>query len=833
MAKKENLVVIGNGMAGARVVEEILKRDSDRFNITMFGAEPYGNYNRILLSNVLNGAQNPAEIFMNPLAWYDEHGVALHAGVKAVHIDRTRKVVVGRPLARSSTAYAAENFGMVDATPVEEPYDKVIIATGSRPFLPPLEGYQGEGTFLFRTLDDCALIAEYAARCEKAVVIGGGLLGLEAARGLMTHGVQVTVVEFAPWLMRVQLDEEAGALLKSTMEAMGLTVLCEKATTLIERENGKVKRLHFKDGSTLETDMVVVSTGIRPITEVAQSSGLEVNKGIMVNDKMQTSDPEIFSLGECVEHRGKLYGLVEPIWEMAHTLADQITEKNREATYAGSKLGTKLKVMGVELASLGQVETDQADDEVVVYREPKQNLYKKLIVRGGQLIGAILLGETEGYDALMKYFKDGGTLPERRAELLFGTSDVSSLIDVTALPSEAQICNCNGVSKGQICAAITAGATSVSKVGACTKAGKGCGSCKGMITQIIQAYAGEVGYDEAEHYYVPGIPLEKSQLIKEIKAKNLKSVSAVFKILGGGKEHAESKVGLASLLRSIWHDQYQDQWDARFINDRVHANIQNDGTFSVVPRIFGGVTTADELIRIGTVAKKYNVPMVKITGGQRIDLLGVKKEDLPQMWKELGIPSGHAYTKAVRTVKSCVGTDFCRYGLGDSIKLAQDIERKFQGIESPHKVKMAVAGCPRNCSEAYVKDIGVVCIEGGRFEIYIGGAAGGTVRKADLLVTVDSHEEVIKFVGRFLQYYREHGKYMERTYGFVERIGIPRLKSILVEDSLGITAQLDEEMEQAVEAYADPWEKADQPAYFGQFEGPDLVQILKEANNNG
>lgn len=832
---KQKLVVIGNGMAGARVVEEILKRDRDRFEIVMFGAEPYGNYNRILLSNVLNGSQAPTEIFMNPLAWYEENRIRLHAGVKAVRIDRASRAVIGIPLQREDCPYETDDRVILPRNTVKESYDRVIIATGSRPFLPPMKGYEGDGTFFFRTIDDCSRIAEHAADCERAAVIGGGLLGLEAARGLLTHGVQVTVIEAGPWLMKVQLDVEAGALLKSQMEAMGINVLLSTITTEIEREDGRVRRLRFKDGSTLDTDMVVVSAGIRPITEIAKDSGLQVERGIVCDDRMRTSDPEIFALGECVEHRKQIYGLVDPIWEQARTLADVITETDAKAAYTGTKLGTKLKVMGVELASLGEVESTNPNDEVVVYREPKQNLYKKLMIRDGKLVGAILLGETESFDGLMRYFKETSPVPEKRSELLFdGASSVSSLVNVAELPDSAQICNCNGVSKLAIREAVqNQDCTSVAKVGQCTKAGKGCGSCRGLIAQIIQAYAGEVGYDASEHYYVPGIPLEKSQLIAAIKAGKLKSVSAVFRELGGGKDHAESKVGLASLLRSIWNEEYEDERDSRFINDRVHANIQRDGTFSVVPRIFGGVTTADELIRIGTVAKKYNVPMVKITGGQRIDLLGIRKEDLPKIWQELGIPSGHAYTKAVRTVKSCVGTDFCRYGLGDSIKLAQEIERKYQGIETPHKVKMAVAGCPRNCSEAYVKDIGVVAIEGGKWEVYIGGAAGGTVRKGDLLVTVDTHEEAMRHVGRFMQYYRQHAKYMERTYGFAERIGIGRLKSILVDDELGICEQMDREIQDAVEAYQDPWKEAELPAYPAQFQGPELVRVLEEANNNG
>ena len=354
-----------------------------------------------------------------------------------------------------------------------------------------------------------------------------------------------------------------------------------------------------------------------------------------------------------------------------------------------------------------------------------------------------------------------------------------------------------------------------------------------MIAQIIESCVGKVSYDAAEHYYVPGIPLEKSQLAAQILAKKLKSVSAVFAALADGQEDADSKVGLASLLKTLWPGEYEDERDARFINDRVHANIQRDGTFSVVPRIYAGVTTPDELMRIAQVAVKYQVKMVKITGGQRIDLLGIKKADLPAIWKELGMPSGHAYTKAFRTCKSCVGTDFCRYGLGDAIDLAQTIERRFQGIESPHKMKLATAGCPRNCSEAYVKDIGAVAIGEDKWEIYIGGAAGGTVRKGDLLYTARGHEETVKVIGRFMQYYREHAKYLERTYGFVERVGIDVLKNILVEDSLGICAQLDARIQEAVDAYRDPWKEAEVPAYEHQFEGPRLVEVLRQANNNG
>jgi len=828
--RRERLVVIGNGMAGARVVEEILQRDAQRFSITMFGAEPYGNYNRILLSNVLNGSQQMEEIFLNPLLWYTERNITLHAGVKATLIDRVRRVVIGKPMHPAALPYGQDGCDQ-SATLIEEPYDKVIIATGSRPFIPPMAGMDKPGTFQFRTLDDCAQIASYAKHCARAVVIGGGLLGLEAARGLLTHGVEVTVLEAMPQLMTAQLDPESAAMLKATMEQMGVRVFLEKITMHILGDE-RVTGLQFKDGSTLETDMVVVSTGIRPITEIAKDSGLTVERGIVCDDQMRTDDPDIFAVGECVQHRGVIYGLVDPIWEQAATLADVITEKNPHAAYHGSKLATKLKVMGVQLASMGETKATQPEDEVVVYREPSRGVYKKMVIRANTLAGAILLGETDTAGVLTQMFTLETALPERRADLLFGTSSGAPILSVFDLPDHAQICNCNGVSKGCIKEAIQLGkCNSVTQVGAHTKAGTGCGSCKSLIMQLLEVYAGEVKEDPSEHYYVPGVPLTKPELIAAIKAKGLKSVSAVFRELAGGKEDAGSKIGLASLLKSLWPQEYDDERDARFINDRVHANIQRDGTFSVVPRIYGGVTSATELKRIAEVAEKYQARMVKITGGQRIDLLGFKKADLPAVWKELGIPSGHAYTKAFRTCKSCVGTDFCRYGLGDSIALAQKIERRFQGLESPHKMKLATAGCPRNCSEAYVKDLGAVAIEGGQWEIYLGGAAGSTVRKGDLLCTVNSHEEVLKYMGRFMQYYRENAKYLERTYGFVERLGIEKLRDILVHDSEGICARLDAEIEAAVVAYKDPWTEAVTPVHISQFANPvEIEKTKKEAH---
>jgi len=806
--KKRKLVVIGNGMAGARTVEDILQRGGgDQYEIVMFGEEPYGNYNRILLSNVLNGSQEPYDIFLNPLEWYAENHIKLRAGVRAVAIDRYAKTVTG-----------------ADGT--VESYDTLLFATGSSAFVPPISGRTTEngdprhGVFVFRTIDDCNKIGGYATKVRRAAVIGGGLLGLEAARGLLRFGVDVHVVHLASHLMDNQLDATAGRMLKKSMEAMGLHVHLEKSTVGILDDGGDgVSGLLFKDGSTLPCDMVVISCGISPNVELARACGLTVNRAVVVDDAMRSvDDPNIYVVGECAEHRGRVYGLVAPLWEQGRVIADRLTNTRPEAIYGGSKLATKLKVMGVDLATMGVTGAREEDDEEVVFSDLRRGIYKKLIVRDNRLIGAILLGDTNKAAGLLQAFDRGSLLPEDRASLLFEIGFGAAPASAAEMPDTAQICNCNGVTKGAIAACVKSGRRSLKMVMDATRAGTGCGSCKKMVQEVVEwACDGQLEEDPSVHYYVAGVPLPKPQLVAAIYEKGLRSVSAVFNELAGGVEDPGSKMGLASLLKSLWGAEYDDERDARFINDRVHANIQKDRTFSVIPRIYGGITSADDLIKIGEVAKKYDVPMVKLTGGQRIDLLGIPKEKLPDVWSDLGMPSGHAYAKAFRTCKTCVGTDFCRYGLGDSTALGIAIERRFQGLESPGKLKLATAGCPRNCSEAYVKDFGVVAIGEGKWELYIGGAAGAHVRKGDLLCVVDSHEAVLTLAGRFFQYYIENAKYLERTYGFVERIGIEKIRAIVVDDAEGIAARLDASMQAQVDAYRDPWLEANTPATANQF----------------
>ena len=803
------LVVIGNGMAGARVVEEILARGgATQFRITMFGDEPYGNYNRIMLSHVLAGADGSddiAEIYLNPLNWYVENDIMLHADVRVVRIDRfARKVVAD------------------DGTVIS--YDKLIVATGSRTFFPPMDGMWVDdrtltpGVFGFRTLTDTTAMLEYAQDHRRAVVIGGGLLGLEAAYGLRRHGHEVHVVQSGPVLMNQQLDEEAGAILRTIVERMGIKVHTGKRTTAV-RSHGAVGAVEFRDGSAIDADMVVVTAGIRPNVGLGVISGLTVERAIVTDDQLRTADdPDIYAVGECAQHRGEVYGLVAPLWEQATVLADHITGADPKAAYHGSRIATKLKVAGVDLATMGLKHPEREDDEFVRFAEPKRGVYKSVVVRDGKLVGATLLGDVGKVAFLTQSFDRALPLPEARVELLFELAGPSEAEGAVEMDESVQVCNCNGVSKGDLVGCVRGGTKSVAGVMNATRAGKGCGACKSLVREIVEWAAGEdVEVDESADWYVPSIPLQKPALIAAIRERELTSVSAVFAELAPEGEDAGSKMALASLLKTLWDADYVDERDARFINDRVHANIQRDGTFSVVPRMSGGVTNAAQLRRIADVADKYAIPMIKVTGGQRIDLLGVRKEDLPAVWADLEMPSGYAYGKSMRTVKSCVGTDFCRFGLGDSTQLGIDIEERYKGLESPAKMKLAVAGCPRNCSEALVKDVGLVAVGDDKWEVYIGGAAGASVRKGDLLATVEGQDEALRLTGTFMQYYRENARWLERSYDFVPRVGLEELKSLLVEDRDGVVAGLDARMQDSVDAYRDPWLEGGDPATSGQF----------------
>ncbi|GGL90085.1 nitrite reductase large subunit NirB [Nakamurella endophytica] len=820
-ATRRRLVVIGNGMAGARTVEEVLERSGpERFEVTMIGSEPYGNYNRILLSHLLAGEEADGDIYLNPTEWYESHGVRLLSGVTATRIDRYAKLV-----------------NTDDPTTPTVRYDQLVIATGSTSFLPTMEGmYTDDGAFVagvfpFRTLDDTRGMIAYARHdhSTRAVVIGGGLLGLEAARGLQSHGLSVDVVHAGTHLMSAQIGPDAGAVLQRSVDRLGIGVhLRARTTALLGSE--RITGIRLQDGTELPCDMVVIAAGIRPNVELASRSGFTVERAIVVDDAMRTlDDDDVYAVGECVQHRGEVYGLVAPVWEQAVVLADVLTGADPTAAYHGSRTSTKLKVAGVPVAAMGLQAPERDTDEHLVFAEPRRGIYRSLVIRDDKLVGATVVGDESKVAFLTQAYDRGMPLPEERLRMMFDLADGGGDVAVEDLPDDLQVCNCNGVDKGALVHAVQDGCTTVQSVMDRTRAGKGCGSCKVQVCAIVEwAAGGALTVDPSANWYVPGIPLDKPALMAAIRAQHLTSVSAVFAALApAGAEDARSKMALASLLKMMWDDEYVDERDARFINDRVHANIQRDGTFSVVPQMRGGVTTPDQLRRIADVAEKFDAKLVKLTGGQRIDLLGIRKEDLPQVWADLGMPSGYAYGKSFRTVKTCVGQDFCRFGVGDSTQLGIDIETRYQGLESPAKLKLAVSGCPRNCAESYVKDIGVVAIEGGRWEVYVGGAAGAHIRKGDLLCTVDNPETAVTIVGRFIQYYRENANWLERTYSFVPRVGLERLQAILVDDSDGIAADLDEAVARSVAAYQDPWQQdAAAPATSGQFRTSLPLEVL-------
>jgi nitrite reductase (NADH) large subunit len=794
---RTRLFVIGNGMAGARLVQEIALRGGGlRLEMHVFGDEPYGNYDRTLLSGVLSGSHDPRDIFLNSLAWYEDNGVTLHAGARVVSVDRAAREVITSAGARFA-------------------YDQLVFATGSSPLIPAIIGATttsggklGAGVFVFRSLDDCDAIVKYAARSRVACIIGGGLLGLEAARGLAERGLEVHVVHLADHLMDVELDPCAGALLAQALRATGVKIHLGAEAKEIARElgeDGGPTAVRLVDGQSIACDLVVLAAGVRPNVDLARDAGLTIKSGIVVNDDLSCAGaPELFALGECAEHRGKTYHFVAPLWDQAEVLANRLAGIGKPSDYEGSKLSTKLRANGLELVVMGEKAAAGDGDEELSYVEAKRGIYKKAILRDGKLVGAIVFGDPALAPRLLQTFHRGAAVPDDRASLFFAGSALP-LPSAAELGDDARICACNGISKGDLVRSIQAGNRTLRTLCSATRAGVGCGSCKGDVQSVLEATCGGPGFDPAAHYYVPGVPLSKPDLVREIRARDLRSVSRVFEVLAGGREDAASKMGLASLLKTIWGNEYEEERDARSLNDRVFANIQKDGTFSVVPRIYGGVTSPAELRRIADVAERHDIKMLKITGGQRIDMLGVPKNKLADVWRDLGMPSGHAYTKGFRTCKTCVGSEFCRYGEGDSTALGVAIERRFQGLEAPHKIKMATAGCGRNCSEATTKDLGAVAREDGLWEIYVGGAAGTRVRKGDVLCVVSSHDDVLQMMGRFMQYYRENAKYLERTYAFVERIGIDQVRRVVVDDAEGIAAELDARLEAAMADYVDPW----------------------------
>ncbi|WP_042357160.1 nitrite reductase large subunit NirB [Bacillus rubiinfantis] len=782
----KQLVMIGNGMAGVRTIEEILKLAPGQFEITIFGKEPYPNYNRIKLSNILQGDTKFEDIIINPLDWYNENHIRLYTNETIVNIDITKKCVIS-------------NEGR------EVPYDELIIATGSNSFILPIPGADKPGVTGFRDIKDCEMMIKSAETAKKAAVIGGGLLGLEAAKGLMNLGMQVDVVHLMPHLMERQLDPIASSLLRTELEAQGMNFLLEKETVEIVGDS-QVSGLRFKDGSTIDADLVVMAVGIKSNVTVAKNSGIYVNRGIVVNDFMETNIPHIYAVGECAEHREIVYGMVAPLYEQGKVLAKRICGQVGEP-YQGSVTGTQLKVAGVDLYSAGEIFEDQTMKSVMIYNE-FEGIYKRVLVRNNQIVGIVLYGDTSDSTRLFRMLTKKEDITNVAIFPTGGSAEESN--DVAAMADDELVCGCNGVTKGAIVEAIqTQGLTTLDQVSHCTNAGRSCGRCKPLVNKILAHTLGDqFDATAAQKTSVCGCTtLSREELVEEIKAKGLTSVKEVMNVLGWNNEEGCTKCrpAINYYLGMIYMDEYKDDRDSRLVNEKMHANIQKDGTYTVIPRMYGGVTTAADLKKIAETAEKFNVPLIKLTGGQRIGLFGVQKEDLPQIWEELGMPSGYAYGKTLRTVKTCVGAQFCRYGTQDSMALGIDLEKKFERLDTPHKVKMGVSACPRNCSEAGIKDIGFVGVDGG-WEIYVAGNGGTDLRLGDLLCTVKTKEEVMEMTGAYLQYYRETATYLERTSKWVERLGLDHIKEVLADAET--RKALNERMDKTLKKYSDPWTEA-------------------------
>jgi nitrite reductase (NADH) large subunit len=788
----EKLVIIGNGMAPGRMLEELFEKAPGLYDVTIFNAEPRVNYDRIMLSPVLSGEKSYDDIVIHTDDWYAAHGVTLHKGAKVTGIDRAAKTVTS-------------------ANGITASYDKLVIATGSLPFIIPVPGHQLPGVLAYRDLDDVENMLAIAAGKGRAIVIGAGLLGLEAAYGLKRQGMEVTVIHLMPTIMERQLDPAAAYLLEKALNERGIDIIT-KANTKRIIGTEKVEGIELEDGRVLFGDMVVMAVGIRPASQLAKDAGLAVNRGIVVDDGMMTSDAAIFALGECAEHRGICYGLVAPLYESARVLADRLTGGSAE--YHGSVVNTKLKVTGINLFSAGDF-AEAPDREEIVLRDAAAGIYKRLVLKENRIIGAVLYGETADGSWFFDLLKKQTDISAMRDTLIFGQSyqggsPLDPMAAVAALPDDAEICGCNGVCKGKITAAITGkGLTTLDGVRAHTKASASCGNCTGLVEQLMALTLGDAYNPAAVTPICTCTELGHDDVRRLIKAKGLKTIPAVMQELEWKTSCgcAKCRPALNYYLVSDWPDEYADDYQSRYINERVHANIQKDGTYSVVPRMWGGVTNAAELRAIADVVDKFEIPMVKVTGGQRIDLLGIEKEDLPAVWADLGkagFISGQAYAKGLRTVKTCVGSDWCRFGTQDSTGLGIRIEKFMWGSWTPAKLKLAVSGCPRNCAEATCKDIGVICVDSG-FEIHFAGAAGLDIKGTDVLGLVKTEDEALEHIVALTQMYREQGRYLERIYKWAKRIGHDEVRRQIMEDGEKRRAYYERFVFSQKFAQVDPW----------------------------
>ncbi len=793
-SSKQTIVVIGNGMVGHRFVEKLVEFDAKKqYKIVTFCEEPRAAYDRVGLTSFF-AHRDAEQLMIARLDWYREQGVELHLGDRANTIDRKKRVV------RSD---AGEEIS----------YDHVVLATGSYPFVPPIDGVEHRGVFVYRTIEDLEKIIDYGKKVRRCAVIGGGLLGLEAAKAAYDLGLETHVIEFASRLMPRQIDDAGSQILVSRIEALGVHVHLNKGTKEI-RGDGWVEQMVFGKDDTLDVDMVIISCGIRPRDDVARECGLEMGErgGVAVNDSLQTSDANIYAVGEVAQHGGMVYGLVAPGYEMAEILAMNLTGSG--AQFTGADLSTKLKLMGIDVASFGQYELPADQATPLVYEDPLGGIYKKLFFdpQGEQLLGGILVGDASDYATLSILAKSGDSLPCLPGDLMGGPSGgaAAALGGVAAMPDDAQICSCNNVTKGDVCEAIhNQDLTSLADVKSCTKAGTGCGGCMPLVTDVFNSAMEEAGV-EINNNLCEHFALSRQELFTIVKVKEIRTFDELLASHGSGNGCEVCKPTVASILASLWNDtivesEHQTLQDT---NDRFLANIQRGGLYSVVPRVPGGEITPEKLIVIGEVAKKYQL-YTKITGGQRIDLFGAQLHQLPDIWEELidaGFESGHAYGKSVRTVKSCVGSAWCRYGVQDSVRFAIEIEKRYRGIRTPHKIKFAVSGCVRECAEAQCKDVGLIATENG-YNLYVCGNGGANPRHADLFATDIDEQTAVKYIDRFLMYYIFTAEKLARTATWLQQLegGLDRIKDVVIHDKLGLCDELENRMQHLVDTYQCEW----------------------------
>ena len=789
LLSKAKIVVVGNGMVGHHFVEEMAK-NSD-YEITVLSAESRLAYDRVYLSSYFSG-KTAEDLALTTPEHYDELGVIFKTNAKVTNIDKLAKVV---------TTESGDSFE----------YDKLILATGSYPFVPPIPGGDVEHSLVYRTIDDLEAIQASADVSKVGVVIGGGLLGLEAAKAVKELGLETHVVEFAPQLMAVQVDGGGGRLLKTKIEELGVQVHTSKATNKIVAGDKLSYKLCFSDDTELETDLILFSAGIRPYDNLAREFDLEIGArgGIVIDNQCKTSDADIYAIGECALWNNFIYGLVAPGYSMAKVAVKDIC--GEEAEFTGADMSTKLKLMGVEVGSIGDAHAKTEGSLTYTYENQPEGVYKKIVVSADKtkMLGAVLIGDTAEYDSLLQYMLNAIDLPEAPEGLILPMAGDKPTLGVDALPDTATICSCHNVTKGDIIAAIDCGAVDVGQVKSGTKAGSGCGGCAALVKSVadneFEKRGVEVKKDICEHF-----AYSRKELFDIVSVEKIKTFDELLNSHGRGLGCEICKPVAASVLASVWNDYIlkKPHLSLQDTNDTYLGNMQKDGTYSVVPRIAGGEITPDKLIVLGQVAKKYNL-YTKITGGARVDLFGARVEQLPPIWKELvdaGFETGHAYGKSLRTVKSCVGSTWCRYGVQDSMSMAIDLENRYKGLRAPHKIKFGVSGCTRECAEAQGKDIGIIATENG-WNLFVGGNGGMKPRHGDLFATDLDDETLVKYVDRILMFYVQTGDRLQRTSVWMDNLegGLAYLQDVIMKDSLGITDALEEQMAAIVGSYQCEW----------------------------